>query len=68
MKPTATAPIARPSGFSSAMPLARRAPCLTSSPLGVASLTVEPARPTRDFTESTRSEIESFARALTSVL
>ena len=36
-KPTATAPIARPNGFSWAMPTARRAPSLTSAPLGVAS-------------------------------
>jgi hypothetical protein len=35
--------MARPSGFSLAMPAARRVVCLTSPPLGVASLAAEAA-------------------------
>ena len=67
-KPSATAPTASPSGFSSAMPTTRWADCLTSPVLGVASLT-DPAAPViLLFTDSTLSVTESLARLLTSVL
>ena len=61
MKPTATPPIARPSGFSLAIPTACRAPSFTSPDSGVAPETFER-------TESTLPEMASFARPVTSVL
>ena len=64
MKPTATEPMARPSGFSCATPAARRAPSLTCSPSGVASLTPT----TFDLIESFVPMRLSFARDFTSAL
>ena len=75
----ATAPMASPSGFSLAMPAARRVFCLTSPPLGVASPT-RPVAPvtaslarvavslTFDFMFSTLSLTASLAREGTSAL
>ncbi len=67
-KPIAMEPMARPSGFSCAMPAPRLATSLTSPVLGVASLTLPAAPVIVSFTEATVPLTFSLARVGTSAL